>query len=319
MNPRAAQVSTGDAAPAGRWAAACSVVLVSYRTGPVLLECLGSVLRQNGVREVILVDNGNPPGLLAEVDRLAAADARLVVMTGHGNVGFAHGCNLGVARTTQPTLLLLNPDAVLGPGVIEAALDALAGREDVALATVRLLNTDGTEQRGCRRNLLTPCRCVVEQLRLASLIPGLSGINLNTAPVPDHPVEVPCISGAFMLMPRDTWELTGGMDEGYFLHVEDVDFCLRLRRGGGRILYIPGVSVTHVQGTSQASPMVVEWHKARSLVRYFFTHFRSGWQAPVLPLIAVLVQLRFVAIAPARTLVWMLRKSRGVHPPSEAR
>ncbi len=319
MNTRAAQVSAGDIAPTGRWVAACSVVLVSYRTGPVLLECLASVMRQDGVREVILVDNGNPADLLAEVDRLAAADARLVVMTGHGNVGFARGCNLGVARTTQPTLLLLNPDAVLEPGVIGAALDALAGREDVALATVRLLNTDGTEQRGCRRNLLTPWSCVVEQLHLARLVPGLSGVNLNTAPVPDHPVEVPCISGAFMLMPRDTWERAGGMDEGYFLHVEDVDFCLRLRRDGGRILYIPGVSVTHVQGTSRASPMVVEWHKARSLVRYFFIHFRSGLQAPVLPMMAVLVLLRFAAIAPARTLVWMLRKCRGVHPPPAAR
>lgn len=316
MNPRAAQVSTGDVAPTRRWATACSVVLVSYRTGPVLLECLASVLRQDAVREVVLVDNGNPPELVAEVGRLAAADTRLVVITGHGNVGFARGCNLGVARTTRPTLLLLNPDAVLGPGVIRAALDALAGREDVALATVRLLNTDGTEQRGCRRNLLTPWNCVVEQLRLASLVPGLSGVNLNTAPVPEHPVEVPCISGAFMLMPRATWERTGGMDEGYFLHVEDVDFCLRLRRDGGRILYIPGISVTHVQGTSRASPLLVEWHKARSLVRYFFIHFRSGWQAPAVALIAVLAQLRFLAIAPARTLLWMLRKRRGAHPPA---
>ena len=316
MNTRAAQVSTGDIAPTERWAADCSVVLVSYRTGQVLLECLASVLRQGAVREVVLVDNGNPPDLLAEVGRLAAADTRLVVVTGHGNVGFARGCNLGVARTTRPTLLLLNPDTVLGPGVVGAALDALAGRGDAALATVRLLNTDGTEQRGCRRNLLTPWNCVVEQLRLDSLIPGLSRVNLNTAPVPDHPVEVPCISGAFMLMPRDTWERTGGMDEGYFLHVEDVDFCLRLRRDGGRILYIPGVSVTHVQGTSRASPVVVEWHKARSLVRYFFIHFRSGWQVLVLPPIAVLAQLRFLAVAPMRTLVWMLRKRRGVHPPA---
>lgn len=316
MNPRTAQVSTGDIAPTGRWAADCSVVLVSYRTGPVLLECLASVLRQDAVREVVLVDNGNPPELLAEVGRLAAADTRLVVVTGHGNVGFARGCNLGVARTTRPTLLLLNPDTVLGPGVVGAALETLAGRGDVALATVRLLNTDGTEQRGCRRNLLTPWNCIVEQLRLASLIPGLSGVNLNTAPVPDHPVEVPCISGAFMLMPRDTWERTGGMDEGYFLHVEDVDFCLRLCRDGGRILYIPGVSVTHVQGTSRASPLLVEWHKARSLVRYFFIHFRSGWQVLVLPPIAVLAQLRFLAVAPMRTLAWMLRKRRGVHPPA---
>ena len=316
MNPRTAQVSTGDIAPTGRWAADCSVVLVSYRTGPVLLECLASVLRQDAVRQVVLVDNGNPPDLLAEVDRLAAADTRLAVVTGHGNVGFARGCNLGVARTVRPTLLLLNPDTVLEPGVVGAALETLAGREEVALATVRLLNTDGTEQRGCRRNLLTPWNCIVEQLRLASLIPGLSGVNLNTAPVPDHPVEVPCISGAFMLMPRDTWERTGGMDEGYFLHVEDVDFCLRLRRDGGRIVYIPGVSVTHVQGTSRASPVVVEWHKARSLVRYFFIHFRSGWQVLVLPPIAVLAQLRFLAVAPMRTLLWMLRKRRGVHPPA---
>ena len=87
-------------------------------------------------------------------------------------------------------------------------------------------------------------------------------------------------------------------------------------RDGGRILYIPGISVTHVQGTSRASPVVVEWHKARSLVRYFFIHFRSGRQAPAVVLIAVLAQLRFLAIAPTRTLLWMLRKRRGAHPPA---
>ena len=305
MSEGPATASAEHAVPEERWARSCSVVLVSYHTGPVLLDCLASVLAERDVREVILVDNGNDSETISAVNSLD--DPRVQVISGHGNVGFARGCNIGAAQAAGATLLLLNPDTVLEPGALATALNVLGERPDIGLATVRLLNQDGTEQRGARRNVLTPLNCLVEQLRLDRLVPGLPRVNLHTEPVPDRPVEVECISGAFMLVQRPAYRKLGGMDEGYFLHVEDIDFCLRAGRSGHGILYIPQAAVRHVRGTSRASPAMVEWHKARGVSRYFLTHFRSSHPFPLLLLLVVLAHARFLALAPLLVLRRWLR------------
>ena len=250
-----------------------AVVIVSYRTGPTLHACLDRVLAEPGVGTVALVDNGNDAATLAALTQRAAAEPRLRVLTGHGNVGFAAGCNRGVRATAEPLVLLLNPDCLIEPGGLEALRAAVGDRPHPWIATVRVLDENGTEQRGSRRNEGSPGQCVVEALRLGGV---LTGLNLNRAPLPSALTAVPAISGAFMLMPRTTFDALGGMDEGYFLHVEDLDFCLRLRRAGGVAYFAPTLSCTHVKGTSAAPALAVERHKVRGFRRFFGTHFAAS-------------------------------------------
>ena len=101
----------------------CSVIIVSYKTGDILLDCLKSVLQQEAVKQVILVDNGNTRLLMQQVNILADEEPRLEIITGHGNVGFAGGCNLGARRARHHYILLLNPDSKMDKGVISEALD----------------------------------------------------------------------------------------------------------------------------------------------------------------------------------------------------
>lgn len=147
----------------------CSVIIVSYKTGDILLDCLNSVLQQEAVEQVILVDNGNTRLLMQQVNILADEEPRLEIITGQGNVGFAGGCNLGARRARHHYILLLNPDSEMDKGVISEALDVLISHPDASVLTVRIENPDGTEQRGARRNLMTPWTCVVEQFRLDRL------------------------------------------------------------------------------------------------------------------------------------------------------
>jgi N-acetylglucosaminyl-diphospho-decaprenol L-rhamnosyltransferase len=268
-----------------------SVVVVSFHTGPALPDCVDSVLSQAGLVELIVVDNGNPEEARSWLASRAAADPRLKLITGHGNVGFAAGCNRGVAASRGGLILLLNPDCVIEPGTLVRGQALLAGRPEVALVGGRLLNPDGSDQRGGRRHLLTPGSAIVEALRLDLL--GLTRVNRHEERLPDGPVAVDCISGAFMLMPRRAYEAVGGMDEGYFLHVEDADFCLRVRRAGGIVLFDPDLRVRHRRGTSRSSVIRVEWHKARGFIRYFHKHFHNSPWLPILPLMDVLVLMRF--------------------------
>lgn len=253
--------------------ATIAVVIVSYHTGPSLAACLDRVLAEPAVAEVALVDNGNDEATLAALRARAGAEPRLAILSGHGNVGFAAGCNRGARATTAPLLLLLNPDCLIEPGSLAALAAEMRGRPEPWVATVRLLEPSGAEQRGSRRNEGTPGQCLGEALRL----PGLPRLNLNAAPLPPGPAAVPAISGAFMLMPRATFAALGGLDEGYFLHVEDLDFCRRLARAGGTAWFVPQLTATHVKGTSAASTVAIERHKIAGFRRFFDTHFAATW------------------------------------------
>jgi GT2 family glycosyltransferase len=256
-----------------------SVVIVSYCTGASLHACLDRVLAEPTVGEVVLVDNGNDPATVDALTSRAAAAPRLRILSGHGNIGFAAGCNRGARAATGRFLLLLNPDCLIARGSLAALLAAVGATPEPWIATVRVLDETGAEQRGGRRNQGTPGQCLVEALRLNRV---LTGLNLNHAPLPAKLAAVPAISGAFMLMPRATYAALGGMDEGYFLHVEDLDFCLRLQRAGGRAYFAPDLTCTHVKGTSAASALFVERHKVRGFRRFFRTHFAASHPRVVL-------------------------------------
>ena len=99
-----------------------AVIIVTYHTGPCLMDCIRAVLGEASAREVVVVDNGNPPEVVARLEEMAASEPRLTLLTGHGNVGFGKACNLGAQATTSPHLLLLNPDSVLQPGSLDGAM-----------------------------------------------------------------------------------------------------------------------------------------------------------------------------------------------------
>jgi len=108
---------------------------------------------------------------------------------------------------------------------------------------------------------------------------------------------MPVVSGACMLLPLAPYRRLGGMDEGYFLHLEDVDFCLRFGAAGGGVYFCPRPAVTHLKSTSDASPLRVEWHKTRGFLRYFHRHFRGRYPPGVLPLVDLLILLRYLSLA----------------------
>lgn len=258
------------------------VVMVSYHTGPALFASLAAVLAEPEVARVVLVDNGNDPGTRARLAGLAAAEPRLAVAPQSANLGFAGGCHAGARLVDLPLLLLLNPDCVVQPGALGALVAAAAAEPGDWIATVRLADPDGREQRGGRRTEASPLQCLGEALKLHRLFGRRLGgdrlrVNLAGDPLPPGLSTVPAISGAFMLMQRATWDRLGGLDAGYFLHVEDLDLCHRLRAAGGRCLVLGGAECRHAKGTSEASGWVVERHKAAGFWRYFDQHYRSRY------------------------------------------
>ena len=271
------------------------------------------MLKQSKLHQLILVDNGNTKQTVQQLNKIADKNPKFEIITGHGNVGFSKGCNLGVRRARGEYILLLNPDSILQTDTLIPALEVFKTHPDTSLLTVRIENLDGTEQRGARRNLMTPWTCCVEQFRLDRLAPNhphFKRLNLmKQLHCPKYPVK--CISGAFMLMPKNIFIELGGMDEDYFLHVEDIDFCLRIEKISGSILYFPQVSVTHRKGSSDSFPGIVEWHKARSFCKYFKKQITEQYPAWALKALSVAIYLRLAIILPKITFLWFGNKLLG--------
>lgn len=281
-----------------------SVVMVVYQTGEALVESILHVLAEPLVDEFVIVDNGSPPVEAERLRTLGLTEARVVLQQGHGNIGFARGANLGAETARGEYIVFLNPDANLQKGCIEGLVEAFGARAAPVVVGARVLNVDGSEQRGGRRGEVTPVTTLLSFSHLTWRVPGLRGFEIHREhePVPTEPVPMPTISGACFGLRRIDFELLGGFDEGYFLHVEDIDLCWRARQAGGEVLFQPNAQVIHLGHTSLEHPLKVEFHKGVGLSRYFIKRADTIQRY----IIAVILAPLILAMSVSRPLIWKI-------------
>lgn len=251
-----------------------SAVVVSYHTGSELRDCLEALLTDPQIDEIVVVNNGNKPRDVGFLNRLADNNRhRVQLISGHGNVGFAKGSNLGAKHANGDRLLFLNPDAILRRGSVAALEEASTNRMEPWIVGGRIFDLKGREQRGGRRRMLRLTSAFVTYSGLGlfeRLHPIFSDVNRFKEEPPTGPVEMPVVSGALMYMSRKGFDLLGGFDEDYFLHVEDIDICRRAQEmPNGGVYYTPLAGALHHGGTSDVPSYRVEWEKAWGLGLYF--------------------------------------------------
>lgn len=308
MNGIAAPIVAYEPAPAQdflKLRRSVSVVMVVYMTGEALQQSIECVLADALVDELVVVDNGSTRMEAARLKRLAESDARVRLVQGQGNVGFARGANLGARTAAGDVVVFLNPDAFLQPGCVAELLRAIDGRPVPSLVGGRVLNADRTEQRGARRGDITPVSALLSLSHLSRRIPAWRRyeVHWESEAPPEAVIPVPTISGACFCMRREDFDAVQGFDEGYFLHVEDVDLCWRVRQEGGTVLFQPKAEVIHLGHTSHASPLKVEFHKGVGLARYFRKRAESLGER----LLALLLSPIIVCTAIARPMIWRVR------------
>jgi len=284
-----------------------SVVIVTFESQDDIGECVQSVIASDIALEIIVIDNASLDNTVEEAARIASHNPSCRLIRNRENVGFARAVNQGIRVARGEYFLVVNPDCTLQPDTVRTALTVIQASPDAALAGCMLLNIDGTEQAGARRYFPTPWRALVRVLRLsrfARLHPRFHCFLMNREPVPSHPVEVEAISGAFMLARRSAIEQVGMLDEGYFMHCEDLDWCVRFGQAGWKVLFVPQAQAVHKRGrSSRTRPIKVELYKHRGMIRYYRKFLRYRYPEIMLWGVTAAVWTRFMARATV-LLLW---------------
>ena len=228
-----------------------SIVIVSWNCKEELLCCVDSLTQHpySGEQEIIVVDNDSQDGT---VPALCQRFSQVRVIQTGTNLGFSRAANHGLRHARGPFLLFLNPDTAVPEGALDAAVNIVELHPEVGVVGVGLLDSDGNIQPSCG-----------QFLSLRSLLDGnlCSGHGRGPAPEADgrgvlwtlpKQAEVDWVMGAFMVGRREVFAMMGGFDEDYFLYVEDMDLCYRLRHRGYAVLFCPEVTITHLGNRSGA-------------------------------------------------------------------
>jgi GT2 family glycosyltransferase len=281
-----------------------TVSIVSFNTRDYLRDCLSSLfaIRDSGevTLEVIVADNGSTDG---SKEMVHEDFPDVVLVDPGGNVGYGRGNNAAIAAASGRYYLVLNSDTAVPPGALAALRDYLDNHPKVGMAGPQLLWPDGGNQPSCSTD---PPLSVVfwEQTFLHKLIPGNKATSTYQMTGLDatKPQEVDQICGASFFVRKEAWEAIGGFDPEYFMYFEDIDFCIRLRRAGWPIVFLPQARITHHLGASSQK----DWRvRARMIAshnqsRYYFYSKNEGKASGA--------WLKFMVVAGAamRLFVWSL-------------
>ena len=265
------------------------IVIVNWRTADLTIDCLRSLAWQVSDptvdARVIITDNASGDG---SIDRIAAAIAEsgwtwAETMPLPRNGGFAYGNNAALRARLPLTgggcefVLLLNPDTIVRDGALRELVAFMEAHPGVGIAGSRLEDPDGTPQISAFR--FHGVASEFERGMRLGLVTRLLRNKTVPQPIPTQAGPADWLAGASMIIRRAVFEQIGLLDEGYFMYYEEVDFCLRARRAGFEIWYVPSSRVVHLVGAASQLSDARKHRKRRpaywfdSRRRYYLKNF----------------------------------------------
>jgi GT2 family glycosyltransferase len=255
------------------------VVIVSYNCRALLTSCLESLQGSGSpacLTTVHVVDNASTDDTAQLISR-GFPDVRLTVLP--ENRGFSAANNVAIRETTAPFVLFLNPDTEVYPGTLDYLLGEMADAPDVGMIGCRLELPDGSFDHAAKRSFPTPTAALAHFTGIGRRADSSQTLAQYRAPdVDEHGVgDVDALNGAFMLVRREALDAVGLLDEGYWLYMEDLDWCRRFHLAGWRVLYDGRVSCLHLKGGTSGSHRRLRQNIAfhRGMAR-FYRRYEAG-------------------------------------------
>lgn len=243
-----------------------SVIIVNYNVEYFLEQCLNSVKTalKNVSGEVFVVDNNS---IDQSVEMVKAKFPEYNLIANKDNRGFSKANNQAIEISKGEYVLLLNPDTVVEEDTFQKVIEFMDSHSDAGGLGVRMLDGKGKFLPESKRGLPTPAVAFYKIFGLSSIFPKskkfghyhlgyLSEFETN---------EIEILSGAFMLMRKETLDKVGLLDEAFFMYGEDIDLSYRIIKGGYKNYYFPETRIIHYKGESTK----------KSSVNYVFVFYRA--------------------------------------------
>jgi len=253
-----------------------AVVICSFNTKNITDKCLGCLSKGDKKLEIIVVENGSD----GTAEMIKIKYPRVKLIEPGENTGFARGNNLGLAAISPKTeyILLLNTDVFVEKDTIDRAVAFFDSNPECDVLGCRLNLADGRMQPSAGM-LPTP----------GNVVSWMVGIGKQVHPTdPDyfaHARQVGWVMGAFMMMKREVYDRAGGLDENFFMYMEEVEWCKRMAMAGFEIWYVPDFGATHLDKGSSGGDIKGPLLKEKiGLIYYLKKYYPESlwWVVPVI-------------------------------------
>jgi GT2 family glycosyltransferase len=226
------------------------VVIVSHGAEELLRRCLRSLAAHPAsvATRVTVVDSGSRDATPDMVER----EFGWVRLIRCENIGFSAANNVVLREDEAAAVLLLNPDTEVYAGTLDAALARLRSDERIGMVGCKLLTESGELDHACKRSFPTPLSALAHFTGIGRSEDASGALSQYRATHlgDDDPGEVDAVNGAFMLCRAEAVREVGLLDEGYWLYMEDLDWCRRFWQAGWKVFYEPAGVALHVKGGS---------------------------------------------------------------------
>lgn len=272
-------------------------VIVNYNAGGLLKQAVDALLAGSLRPEIEVVDNASTDGSI-DVLRSDPAYTETVSLTVNAaNRGFAGANNQILRGGDARYYLLLNPDCIVDPDAVSELAAFMDRSPEVGLAGAALRNPDGSLQKTSKRRFPTPLSGLARSLGLHRLgvADGAMGDFDLARESGDGAQVVEAVSGALMFVRGAALERVGLLDEGYFMHCEDLDWCKRFWDAGYQVAFVPSAGARHVKGGSGRGARVT-WYLHRGMIRFYDKHYRQRYPLVFSVLVHAAVYARCAAL-----------------------
>ncbi|MBZ0283544.1 MAG: glycosyltransferase family 2 protein [Anaerolineae bacterium] len=300
-----------------------SIIIVSWNVAQLLKACLNSVLQTNTTPyniEIIVVDSGS---IDETVEFLKHGYPKVKLLAQTENLGFTRCNNIGLAAAKGRHLMLLNPDTEVIGDALPQMIAYLDNNPMVGIIGPHTLNTDGTHQ-STRRRFPTLAVAIFESTWLQPFAPKSLLDRYYVREIADTATaDIDWVQGSALMTRREVYTQIGGLDEGYVMYSEEMDWCRRAKDAGWRVIYLGSAQIIHHGGKSTEQATARKHiHFQESKLRYFhkyhgaltaqllrtFLFLNYGWQIGLESIKALLGHKRSLRQERIRTY-WQVMRS----------
>ncbi|MBI4301728.1 MAG: glycosyltransferase family 2 protein [Chloroflexi bacterium] len=274
-----------------------SIIVVNWNVKDYLERCLASLKAFRGRRpglkmEILVIDNASTDNSVAMVKERFPQVQLIVNST---NRGLPAAYNQGINLSRGRYILLMNADTEVVEDALFVMADYLAHHPRVGMVGPQLLNSDGSVQ-SSRRRFPTLATAFIESTILQRYLYSLPLLKRYYCDdqLPQLVQDVDWLVGAFLAIRRETVKQVGGLDEGFFMYFEEVDWCHRIKDAGWQIVYLPTAKIVHHYGRSSDQDLLRrQIHFNASKCRYVRKYYGKKWE-------------RFLKVYLTATFLWQM-------------